>query len=91
MTKEQKVLEHMQTIGPIDTLKANELYGASRLSAIILNLKEKGYVINKVTKKLKDRFGNEASYTEYSLADPELQPKSPDEQLKDVLKEMEGE
>lgn len=37
--KTQKVLEHLQRQGSITSLEAIELYGATRLSGIIYNLK----------------------------------------------------
>lgn len=39
--KTQKVLEHLQKHGSITSLEAIDLYGATRLSGIIYNLKKK--------------------------------------------------
>lgn len=43
--KTKKVLEHLQTKGSITTLDAFLLYRATRLSAIIYNLRKYGYSI----------------------------------------------
>ena len=44
-TKTGKVLAHLQEYGSIDTWKAIKLYRATRLSAIIFNLRKEGYNI----------------------------------------------
>jgi len=45
-TKTGKVLAHLQEHGSINTWKAIQLYRATRLSAIIFNLREEGYNID---------------------------------------------
>ena len=50
-TKTGKVLAHLQREGSITSWDAIQLYRATRLSAIIFNLKEEGYNISSVNKK----------------------------------------
>lgn len=42
MTKTQKVLNHLRENGSITSWEAIQQYGATRLSAIIFNLRKKG-------------------------------------------------
>ena len=64
--KTQKVLEHLQRKGSITSLEAIELYGATRLSRIIYNLK-KEHNIESVSSQCTDRYGNIARYSTYVL------------------------
>ena len=45
ITKQAKVLMHLQTYGSITPLEALDKYGSFRLGAIIFNLREEGYDI----------------------------------------------
>ena len=67
--KTEKVLEHLHTYGCITSLEAIELYGATRLSAIIFNLRKRGY--NIITEDLPfiDRFGTKSHYGKYILVE----------------------
>lgn len=51
----------------ITSMEAINMFGATRLSAIIYDLKDDGYNITKVMKSSKNRFGNHVSYAEYRL------------------------
>lgn len=59
-TKTGKVLSHLQREGSIDTWKAIQLYRATRLSAIIFNLRDEGYDIES-----KNMSGDGSHWTEY--------------------------
>ena len=50
-----------------DLDKAIKEYGATRLSAIIYNLRDDGYIIETNMKTTKNRFGRKVSYSEYKL------------------------
>ena len=67
VSQKSKVLNHLQNHRCITSMEAFSKYGATRLSAIIFDLRDEGYLIktNKVTKKNKD--GNVCNYAEYSL------------------------
>lgn len=64
--KTQKVLEHLRKHGSITSLEAIDLYGATRLSGIIYNLKRE-YPIESVVRKCTDKYGNAANYSTYIL------------------------
>ena len=66
--KTKAVLEHLQKYGYIDTWKANKLYKATRLSAIIYNLRYK-YNLNIITEEIPftDIYGTNSSYAKYIL------------------------
>lgn len=64
--KTQKVLEHLQKHGSITSFEAIDLYGATRLSAIIYNLR-KIYTIESINSECTDRYGNTAKYSTYVL------------------------
>ena len=50
-TKTSKVLSHLQKYGHITSWDAITLYNATRLSAIIFNLKKEGYIIKSTNEK----------------------------------------
>lgn len=64
VTKTQKVLNHLQKYGSITSWEAIDNYGATRLSAIIYNLR-KHYNIESLDRTGTDRYGNEATFTKY--------------------------
>lgn len=63
--KTKKVIEHLKTKGHITSWEAIELYGATRLSAIIFNLRDRGYIIDDVWMEGEDRYGNSSRYVKY--------------------------
>lgn len=67
MTQTQAIINHLLKYGTITSMQAFELYGATRLSAIIFNLKQRGYYI--ITRMVdgKNRFGEDVRYGEYKL------------------------
>ena len=69
MNKHVAVLNHLQTHVGITSMEAFELYGATRLSAIIFNLRRQGYNITSIDKETIDRYGNKAIFCEYRLED----------------------
>ncbi len=74
-TKHGEVLRHLQENGSITSVEAIELFGATRLSAIIFNLRRKGHDIETVMKRGTDRYGHDMSYAKYVLhEDSEEQP-----------------
>jgi hypothetical protein len=65
-TKHSKVKSHLINKGSITSLDAIELYGATRLSAIIFNLRNKDKMnIISEKKDFVDRYNNSASYSLY--------------------------
>ena len=76
MNKTIAVLEHMRENGSITQLEATELFGATRLSAIIFNLRGRGHDIETVDASGIDRFGHAVNYARYVYHEREssLQP-----------------
>lgn len=66
MTKTEKVRIHLIEKGSITTWEAIQEYGATRLSAIIYNLRHK-YNLDIENEKIDftDRFGSKAYYVKY--------------------------
>lgn len=62
--KTAKVLSHLKEKGSISIWEAIELYGATRLSAIIFNLRKR-YDIESVSHEFTDRYGNTSTYVTY--------------------------
>ena len=62
--KTQQVLRHLQTKGTITSMEAYDLYGATRLSAIIFNLRVH-YIIDTVDMEIVDRYGNTCHFAKY--------------------------
>ena len=68
MTKTKAVMLHLEEKGSITSWEAIKEYGATRLSAIIFNLRHK-YGMNIVSEPYEfvDRYGNKSSYAKYVL------------------------
>jgi hypothetical protein len=64
--KTNEILKHLKQNGSITSWEAIQLYGATRLSAIIFNLRKK-YNINTFMIDDIDRYGNESRYAKYVL------------------------
>lgn len=62
-----KVIEHLKNHGSITSLEAIDMYGATRLSAIIFRLRGQGYNIETHSMPFIDRYGNSAVYGKYVL------------------------
>jgi len=67
LNKTEKVLEHLKNYGCITSLEAIELYGATRLSAIIYSLRKCGLDIDTIDLPFTDRFGTKSHYGKYVL------------------------
>ena len=63
----EAVLQHLQTKGSITSMDAITKYGATRLSAIIFNLRKLGYKIETHMIHSTTRYGNACMYAEYRL------------------------
>ena len=71
MNKTTSVLDHMREHGSITQMEAIELFGATRLSAIVFNLRKKGCDIETVTMGMTDRYGHAVNYAKYVLHEKE--------------------
>lgn len=67
MNKTKAVLQWLQTGAGISSMDAIKQFGATRLSAIIFNLRKRGYDIEAVTCEGTDRFGNPMRFARYYL------------------------
>lgn len=67
ITKINQVKTHLIEKGFINSWMAIELYGATRLSAIIYNLRNRGMDIQSVPKSTLDRNGNTCNFVDYVL------------------------
>ena len=68
MNKTLAVKEHLKKRGTITSLEAIERYGATRLSAIIYNLRHKyGMRIGNKQNRILDRYGHLCIYDTYFL------------------------
>lgn len=65
--KTQQIIKHLKNKGSITSWEAIKLYGATRLSAIIFNLRDRGYIIDTIDEEDKDRYGNACRYARYYL------------------------
>ena len=69
MNKTTAVLQWLKTHAGISSMEAIENFGATRLSAIIFNLRERGLNIETVMCDGRDRFGNATRFARYYLRD----------------------
>ena len=67
--KTEKVLEHLKTYGCITSLEAIEQYKATRLSAIIFNLRKRGLKIETIDIPFVDSYGTKSVYGKYVLVE----------------------
>jgi hypothetical protein len=68
MSKENAVIEYLKRSKKgITSLEAINMFGATRLSAIIFRAKERGYIIRDTFEECVDRFGNVARYKRYKI------------------------
>jgi len=81
LTKSKMVLSHLKSGQTITSLDAINLYGATRLSAIIFTLRQRGLNIATLPTTIKDRFGNTTTYAKYKLLDLDLEPIELEEDL----------
>ena len=68
-TKTSEVLKHLKVKGSITSLEAFELYGATRLSAIIFQLRKAGYNIKTDDATCIDRYGHKCNFAKYVLVE----------------------
>ena len=61
------ILNHLRNIGSITSMEAFNLYGVTRLSAIIHDLRDMGFPIHTIMIDGKTRFGDSAKYAKYIL------------------------
>lgn len=65
--QQQRVLDYMNEHGSITSMEAFWHLGTTRLSAVIFNLKKKGYNIKSVTESRKNRYNEPIYYSRYSM------------------------
>lgn len=67
MNKTQAIQKHLIEYGSITSWQAIKEYGATRLSAIIYNLRDRGFIIDTEMEEFTDRYGSKAKYAKYVL------------------------
>ena len=67
MTQYSIILKHLLENGSITSFEAFSLYGVTRLSAIIFNLRNDGFDIESEPLKRKNRYGNTTIFARYNL------------------------
>ena len=68
LSQEKMVLKHLQEHGSITSWEAIQFYGATRLSAIIFNLRHnEGFDIVTDLEKVETRFGAKTQVARYKL------------------------
>lgn len=67
MTQTQAVLDWLMSGDSISSLEAFKELGITRLSAIIFNLRKKGYCITSEDEKTVNRFGSTVVFSRYKL------------------------
>lgn len=65
-SKSNDILKHLQTTGSITSMEAFNLYKVTRLSAIIFNLKKKGYIIKSTIEEYLDKYGRSCRFVRYT-------------------------
>jgi hypothetical protein len=68
-----RVLNYMLNFGSISSMEAFRDLGVTRLSAVIFNLKRKGFNITSTTESTVNRFGESVHYSRYTVKQNEYQ------------------
>lgn len=66
-TQEQVLLNHFAKYKTITSMEAFDLYGITRLSAKIYNLREQGYEIEMIWEEGINRYGNPVRWGKYYI------------------------
>ena len=61
------IIAHLRKYKKITSLEAIKLYGSTRLSGVIFQLKKRGFVISTEIAFIKNRYGNLTHYAIYHL------------------------
>lgn len=69
MTQNEMILEHLKQHESISSIEAYNLYGITRLSGRIYDLRKAGHTITNKSAKAVNRFGKIVSYDRYYLRD----------------------
>ena len=67
MNKTKAIEEHLKSGKAITSMEAFEKYGATRLAAIVFNLRERGMDILSIPCEGYDRYGEAVRYVRYML------------------------
>ncbi len=67
VTQKTEVLKHLRNHNGITSMEAFQLYGVTRLSAKIYELRHDGYVIDNIDEHTKNRYGHPCTYVRYVL------------------------
>lgn len=70
------VLNHLRVFGSITSWEAIKEYGATRLSAIVYDLRKQGWNIGGEMIESKNRYGNPVRYKRYELDAEQRMPKT---------------
>lgn len=81
LTKTKMVKNHLERGETITSLDAIQLYGATRLSSIIFNLRQRGLDIATLPTTITDRFGNSTTFAKYKLLNTDFQQSEFEEDL----------
>ena len=71
MTQEQKILKHLCERGGITSMEAFQMYGITRLSARICDLRRQGVQISNQRQKARNRGGEVVYFDRYVLTETE--------------------
>ena len=67
MNHEEIVLQHFSKFKFISSMQAFDMYGITRLSATIYNLRQRGIKIGSIWRTTTNRYGNQVRYMDYYL------------------------
>ena len=69
MTQREAVLNVLKSGESISSFEAFQEFGITRLSAIVFDLRKRGYAISGKDEEITNRFGNKVHFTRYKLED----------------------
>jgi hypothetical protein len=72
--QKEAIMWHLMTYKQITSWEAIKEYGATRLSAIIFNLRNEGYNIISIDTSVTNRFGKQVNIATYKYIPPIVKP-----------------
>ena len=69
VTQRERIARHLEDFGSITSYEAFRDYGVTRLSAVIFDLKKKGYPIITEKEKTRNRYDEPVIYGRYKLCE----------------------
>ena len=81
MNQSKAIRAYLEEGNTLTSMEAFKMFGCTRLSAKIFNLRQRGYIIDSIPREGVNRYGNDVRFVEYRLVSkPETIGKNVDDE-----------